>query len=34
MIKRKDDVVAQTTAGINFLMTKNKIDTYEGLGYY
>jgi dihydrolipoamide dehydrogenase len=34
MIKRKNDVVAQTTAGITFLMKKNKIDTYEGLGSF
>ncbi len=34
MIKRKNEVVSQTTAGITFLMKKNKIDTYEGLGSF
>src|SRR3972149_6407500 len=28
MIKRKDDVVKQTCAGVAFLMKKNKIDVY------
>ena len=32
MIKRKSDVVEQTTKGIDFLMKKNKISVYEGLG--
>lgn len=30
MIKRKDDVVKVNTAGLNFLMKKNKIDVYFG----
>lgn len=34
MIKRKNEVVEQTTAGITFLMKKNKVDTYEGLGSF
>ncbi len=34
MIARKDDVVAQNTAGITYLFKKNKIDTYEGLGSF
>lgn len=34
MIARKDDVVAQNTAGISYLFKKNKIDTYEGLGSF
>src|SRR6187549_3450682 len=29
MIKRKDGVITQTVAGINFLMKKNKIDVYN-----
>jgi dihydrolipoamide dehydrogenase len=33
-IKRKDDVVAQTTAGIDFLFKKNKIDRFEGIGSF
>lgn len=32
MIKRKDDVVAQTTGGIAFLFKKNKITAFEGHG--
>ena len=32
MIKRKDAVVAQTCAGVQFLMDKNKISVYHGLG--
>lgn len=32
MVKRKDDVVAQTTGGITFLFKKNKITTYQGMG--
>ncbi|MDB9755465.1 dihydrolipoyl dehydrogenase [Winogradskyella sp.] len=32
MIGRKQTVVDQTTGGIDFLMKKNKIDVYEGLG--
>ncbi|GGI27921.1 dihydrolipoyl dehydrogenase [Pedobacter mendelii] len=34
MIARKDDVVAQNTAGITYLFKKNKIDSYEGLGSF
>jgi dihydrolipoamide dehydrogenase len=34
MIARKDKVVSETTAGITFLMKKNKVDTYEGLGSF
>ncbi|MBE8713303.1 dihydrolipoyl dehydrogenase [Sphingobacterium hungaricum] len=34
MIARKDDVIAQNTAGITYLFKKNKIDSYEGLGSF
>ncbi len=34
MIARKDKVVEQTTAGIDFLMKKNKIDVLTGLGSF
>jgi dihydrolipoamide dehydrogenase len=34
MIARKNDVVAQNTAGITYLFKKNKIDTFEGLGSF
>lgn len=34
MIKRKDDVVSQTCAGVKFLMDKNKIDVLQGLGSF
>ncbi len=34
MIKRKGEVVAQTTQGIDFLMKKNKIDVLQGLGSF
>ena len=34
MMKRKDSVVEQTTKGIDFLMDKNKIDTYQGVGSF
>ncbi len=34
MIGRKQSVVDQTTAGINFLMKKNNIDVYQGLGSF
>ena len=34
MIARKQAVVDQTTKGIEFLMGKNKIDTYHGLGSF
>lgn len=32
IIERKASVVEQTTKGIDFLMKKNKIDTFEGVG--
>lgn len=34
MITRKDSVVSQTTEGINYLMDKNKIKVYHGMGSY
>ena len=34
MISRKQAVVDQTTKGIQFLMDKNKIDVYQGLGSF
>jgi len=34
MIKRKGDVVTQTVAGIQFLMKKNKIDVFTGVGSF
>ncbi|WP_026755714.1 dihydrolipoyl dehydrogenase [Sediminibacter sp. Hel_I_10] len=34
MISRKQSVVDQTTGGIDFLMKKNKIDVYEGVGSF
>ncbi len=34
MIARKQGVVDMTTKGIRFLMDKNKIDVYEGLGSF
>ena len=34
MIGRKQAVVDQTTGGIDFLMTKNKIDVYHGIGAF
>ncbi len=34
MIKRKQDVVDQTTSGIDFLMKKNKVDVYHGTGSF
>ena len=34
MIARKDEVVEQTTKGINFLMDKNKVTVFEGLGSF
>lgn len=34
MIKRKQGVVDQTTAGIDYLMKKNNIDVYNGLGSF
>jgi len=32
MIKRKNEVVSQTCAGVKYLMDKNKIDVYTGIG--
>ena len=34
MISRKQGVVDMTTKGIQFLMDKNKIDVYEGVGSF
>ncbi|HEA31397.1 MAG TPA: dihydrolipoyl dehydrogenase [Leeuwenhoekiella sp.] len=34
MMERKASVVDQTTKGIEFLMNKNKIDTYQGVGSF
>ena len=34
MIARKNDVVAQNTAGIQYLFKKNKIDAFEGVGSF
>lgn len=34
MIKRKQSVVEQTSSGITFLMKKNKVDVYEGVGSF
>lgn len=34
MIDRKAKVVEQTTGGIKYLMDKNKIDVYEGMGSF
>jgi dihydrolipoamide dehydrogenase len=34
MMKRKDEVVEQTTSGISFLMKKNKIDVHTGIGSF
>lgn len=34
MVKRKADVVNQTTAGVAFLMKKNKIDVFTGHGSF
>jgi len=34
MINRKQTVVDQTTGGIDFLMKKNKIDVFQGLGSF
>ncbi|MGO3261776.1 MAG: dihydrolipoyl dehydrogenase family protein, partial [Mesonia sp.] len=34
MMGRKATVVEQTTKGIAFLMDKNKVDTYEGIGSF
>lgn len=34
MVERKATVVEQTTGGIQFLMDKNNVDVYEGLGSF
>ncbi|HIN41897.1 MAG TPA: dihydrolipoyl dehydrogenase, partial [Flavobacteriales bacterium] len=34
MVSRKNDVVDQTTGGIDFLMKKNNIDVHHGLGSF
>lgn len=34
MIARKDDVIAQNTAGITYLFKKNKIDSFQGVGSF
>lgn len=34
MVDRKNEVVEQTTKGINFLMDKNKITVFEGVGSF
>src|SRR6187402_2993299 len=34
MIKRKSEVVAQTTGGISFLFKKNKITSFQGVGSF
>lgn len=34
MVARKNEVVKQNTDGISYLMKKNKIDTYEGVGSF
>ncbi|MEM1135551.1 MAG: dihydrolipoyl dehydrogenase [Bacteroidota bacterium] len=34
MIKRKDEVVKQTCDGVDFLMKKNKITVYHGIGSF
>lgn len=34
MIARKNDVVNQNTAGIQYLFKKNKIDSFEGVGSF
>ncbi len=34
MMERKASVVEQTTKGIDFLMDKNKIDSYQGVGSF
>ena len=34
MIKRKNEVVTQTCDGVKFLMKKNKVDVYYGLGSF
>ena len=34
MVAQKNEVVDQTTKGINFLMDKNKVTVFEGLGSF
>jgi len=34
MVQRKREVVKQTVGGVEFLMKKNKIDVYEGIGSF
>lgn len=34
MVARKNDVVSQTVGGVEFLMKKNKIDVFKGLGSF
>ena len=34
MVKRKNDVVAQTSGGVKFLMDKNKVDVHHGIGSF
>lgn len=34
MIQRKNDVVSQTCSGVKFLMDKNKIDVFTGVGSF
>ena len=34
MIKRQSDVVKQTSEGVSFLMKKNKVDVYTGMGSF
>ena len=34
MVKRKNEVVAQTSSGIKFLMDKNKVDVLKGTGSF
>ena len=34
MVARKNEVVEMTTKGINFLMDKNKVTVFEGLGSF
>lgn len=34
MVDRKNEVVAQTSGGINYLMEKNKVTVYQGVGSF
>lgn len=34
MVNRKNDVVSQTVNGVKFLMKKNKVDVYNGIGSF